>query len=186
MSIVSQIKEEFRKRKIRKLDKQRKPRREFVDIDKAKQIGMIVNINQCSTDDIKDLRKYISRLQKSKKRIFLIELNFIKKSLPELANGTDSVFINPSKLNWLDYPTHGIEGKIREQELDILMDFDSSGRMTSKYVLNIANAKTRTGPHVKDFEYCYELMVELPSSSTAYRLRDMINHFDHFLKELEK
>ncbi len=186
MNLVNQLKDNFTKRKMRQLDNRKPPQREFIDLDKAKNIGIIVNINECSTEDIKQLTGYISKLKREKKHIFIIELNFIKKSVSELTLSGDGIFINPSKMNWLDYPVPSVEEKIRNQTLDILMNFDASEKMTSKYVLNFANAKTRTGPHVEGFEYCYELMVNLPPNTNGKHLQAMINQFDYFLKMIEK
>ena len=186
MNLVNQLKDNFTKRKMRQLDNRKLTKREFIDLDKAKNIGMIVNVNQCNTEDIKHLNKYISKLKREKKRIFVIEINFTKKSTPELTNGGDGIFINPAKMNWLDYPIPAIEEKINQHQLDILMNFDSSEKMTAKYVLNFANAKTRTGPHVEGSEYCYELMVHLPETTEGNRLQPMINQFDYFLKMIEK
>jgi hypothetical protein len=186
MNLVNQLKDNFTKRKMRQLDNRKSPQREFVDLEKAKNIGMIVNVNQCDTEDIKHLNKYISKLKKDNKRVFIIEINYLKKSTPELSNSGDTIFINPSKMNWVDYPIPAVEEKINQHALDILMNFDSSEKMTSKYVLSFANAKTRTGPHVEGFEYCYELMVHLPETDAGNRLQAMINQFDYFLKMIEK
>ena len=188
MKLVNQLKDNFTKRKIKQLDNRKTPKREFVDLEKAKNIGMIVNVNECGTEDIKRLNQYISKLKRQKKRVFLIEINFNKKSTSELLNSGDGIFINPSRMNWLDYPVPSAEEKIRNQPLDILMNFDTSEKMTSKYVLSFANAKTRTGPHIEDFEYCYELMINLPANTPTQEnhLQAMINQYDYFLKMIEK
>lgn len=186
MNLVNQLKDNFTKRKMRQLDNRKRQAREFVDLEKAKNIGMIINVNECDTEDIKQLNKYTAKLKRDQKRVFIIEINYLKKSEPALTQSGDGVFINPSKLNWVDFPVPTIEEKIKDFPLDILMNFDSSEKMTAKYVLNFANAKTRTGPHVEGFEYCYELMVHLPETTSGNRLQGMINQFDYFLKMIEK
>lgn len=186
MNLVNQLKDNFTRRKMRQLDNRKGPAREFIDLENARNIGMIVNVNQCDAEDIKQLNKYISRLKKDNKRVYIIEINYIKKSEPALTKSGDGIFINPAKLNWVDCPTPAVEEKIKQFPLDILMNFDSSEKMTSKYVLNFANAKTRTGPHVEGFEYCYELMVHLPETQNGNKLHAMINQFDYFLKMIEK
>ncbi|MEM6262276.1 MAG: hypothetical protein AAGI38_07200 [Bacteroidota bacterium] len=176
----------FSRRRIRYLERSRKYVRDFVDIENARNVGLIVNINECTTEDIKTLRRYIDQLKKGRKQVFLIELNFLKKSVPTFNSSVNSIFINPSKLNWLDFPVQSVEGKIRQYDLDILMNFDESDRMTSKYLCSMANAKTRTGKHTAGFESCYELMVNFPIRSDVTRMKTKIKEFDYFLKMLEK
>ena len=184
-TFINRLKEKFSKRRLKNLEKN-PIKREFIDIDKAKEIGMIVNMNICSAEDVKLLRKYISQLKKESKKIFLIELNFLKKSAPEFTSSVDAVFINPSKLNWFDYPVASVEGKIKQRNLDILMNFDASDRITSKYLCSLANAKTRTGTHTAGYENCYELMIDLPPNLNGDRIPAMIKQYDYFLKMLEK
>lgn len=185
-TIINRLKEKFSKRKLKSLDKQPAVKREFIDIDKAKEIGMIINMNICSVEDIKLLRKYINQLKKDSKKVFLIELNFMKKSSPEFTSSVDSVFINPSKINWFDFPSSAVQGKIKQRSLDILMNFDASDRLTSKYVCSFANAKTRTGTLTAGFENCYELMVDIPPNLNGNTIPTMIKQYDYFLKMLEK
>ena len=113
----------------------------------------------------------------------LIEINFHKKSDPQFSNSVESIFINPAKLNWLDYPTPTIENQIKRHELDILMDFDSSNRMTSKYLCSMAKAKTRAGVHREGFESCYELMI---NGSENNGMKTLIKEFDYFLNMIDK
>ena len=185
-TFINRLKEKFSKRKLISLDKNPSVKREFIDIDKAKEIGMIINMNICSVEDVKLLRKYINQLKKDSKKVFLIELNFMKKSSPEFTSSVDSVFINPSKINWFDYPTASVQGKIKQRSLDILMNFDVSERITSKYLCSLANAKTRTGTLSAGYENCYELMIDLPPNLNGNRISAMIKQYDYFLKMLEK
>jgi len=187
MKWISRIKERYSKERIRNLDDiGTHYQRDFIDIEKAKRIGIIVNMNQCTNDDLKLIYAYIDALRKKKKQILVIELNFLKKSIPELSGAFDSIFINPANLNWLDYPTPAIEKKIQKFDLDILIDFDHSDRMTAKYVCSMARAKTRTGMHTEGFEGCYELMIKPKDADVnGYngepKLKNMIKGFDYFL-----
>lgn len=183
MEWLNELKEKFSRRRIRNLDRTKEYTRDFVDIESARNIGLIINVNHLSPEDLKLLETYVQGLKKRSKKILLIELNFHKNSSPYFNNGTESIFINPSKLNWLDYPTPGIENQIRQHELDILIDFDLTNRMTSKYVCSIAKAKTRTGMHKEGFESCYELMI---GSSENKGMKGMIKEFDYFLNMIDK
>lgn len=182
MEWLNELKEKFSKRRIRNLDR-KEYRRDFIDIGKAKRIGMIINVNQLGSEDLKLLRNYIDALKKRSKELLLIEINFHKKSDPQFSSSVESIFINPAKLNWLDYPTPTIENQIRRHELDILMDFDHSNRMTSKYLCSMAKAKTRAGIHREGFESCYELMI---NGSGDNGMKTMIKEFDYFLNMIDK
>lgn len=186
MNWISRIKERYTKERIRNLDDGgHQYKRDFIDIDKAKRIGLIFNMNQCKTEDIQLIYSYVDALVKKQKKLLVIELNFLKKSSPELTGSFDAIFINPSSLNWLDYPTPGVEKQIQQHDLDILIDFDHSDRMTAKYVCSMARAKTRTGMHMEGFEGCYELMIkpkpETVNGVSELALKDMIKEFDYFL-----
>ena len=188
MKWLSRIKERYTKERIRSSlhEGGRHYKRDFIDIDKAKQIGIIINMNQCTNDDLALIQAYINALLQKNKKLLVIELNFLKKSMPAMRGGFETVFINPANLNWLDYPTPAIEKKIQKFDLDILIDFDHSERMTSKYVCSMAQAKTRTGMHTEGFEGCYELMIKPKNmgangTPTPSNMKNMIKEFDYFL-----
>ena len=182
MDWLNDLKEKFSRRRIRSLDRTKEYSRDFVDLETARNIGLIVNVSQITKDELDLIHTYVKALKKRDKKLLVIELNFQKKSLPILAHLADAIFLNPSKLNWLDYPTPALENEIRRHELDILMDFDSSNRMTSKYLCSMARAKTRTGVHREGFESCYELMIDREDVPT---MKAMIKEFDYFLNMID-
>ncbi len=184
MSWLNEIKEKFSKRRIQTLvDQGRQQTRAFVDLESARKIGLIVNTSQSTPDDLKLIHTYMDALEKRNKEVLIIEINFLKKSEPVFTQAKKSIFINPAKLNWLDYPTPSVESQIKQYNLDILMNFDPSERMTSKYICSIAPAKTRTGMHVEGFESCYELMID---GQPDHELKTMIKEFDYFLNMIDK
>lgn len=184
MSWINQIKETFSKRRIQTLgDQGRQHVRAFVDLESASQIGLIVNTSESTPEDLKLIHSYVNALEKRKKNILIIEINFLKKSEPVFKQVKKSIFINPAKLNWLDYPIPSVENQVKQYPLDILMNFDHSDRMTSKYICSIAPAKTRTGMHVEGFESCYELMID---GQPDHELKTMIKEFDYFLNMIDK
>ncbi len=183
MEWLSDLKEKFSRRRIKSLDRTKEFSRDFVDMESARFIGVIVNVDTLSTEDTLLVKNYLSSLKKRNKRVLLIEISFNKKSEPSwAAPGDESVFINPTKLNWLDYPTPAIESQIRNYELDILIDLDISPRMTSKYVCSMAKARTRTGMHREGLESCYELMVHHNEDNG---LKELIKKFDYFLNMID-
>ena len=82
MSWLNTLKHKFNLRKLRIIQRTQKVDHDFIDIDKAKKIGMIVNSNECNNSDFKLINTYIDKLKSRNKNIFLIELNFLKKSAP--------------------------------------------------------------------------------------------------------
>lgn len=184
MTFIEKIISFFRNRKFRELiQKGRQFSRDFVSINKAKSIGIIVNANQCSVEDLKELRGYIEDMKSKGKYVVVFELNYMKKSVPNFQHSVTSVFISPEKYNWFGCPKSAIESQIIQHNLDILLNCDTSGSVTSHYVCGMANAKTRTGPHIEGMESCYELMVEAPKEA---RIKKIILNFEHFLKMVEK
>ncbi|TAE55627.1 MAG: hypothetical protein EAZ89_05505 [Bacteroidetes bacterium] len=184
MDWLNDIKQNFSKRRIKNLDKSKEYRRDFIDIESAKRIGLIVNTTEISDEDYQLVLTYAEALKKRKKEVVIVELNFQKKSEPRVTGFQTIIFVNPVNLNWLDYPTPEVENKLLEQELDILMDFDSSLRMTSKYLCSIARAKTRTGVHREGMESCYELMITRQQEEEN-NMKGIIREFDYFLNMID-
>lgn len=182
MEWLNKMKDRLSKKRIQDLD-QFAYKRDFVDLEVAKTVGMIVNVTESNAEDLDLIRTYADALRKRNKKVLLIELNFDKKSTPKYPN---SLFINPAKLNWYEYPVPSMEKKIQQYDLDILMNFDSSERMTSKYICSVANARTRTGIHIEGLESCYELMIEQTLEDNEEGVSNMIKQFDYFLNMIEK
>jgi hypothetical protein len=159
MAWFNDLKDKFSKRRIRSLDRTKEYGRDFIDIDSAHRIGIIVNMQDCEAEDLKLIEQYIGALTKRKKELLLIELTADKKAESHFEGRARTIFIDPTKVNWLDYPTPAIEEEVQAFEMDILMDFDRSPRMASKYLCSMARAKTRTGMHREGLESCYELMI---------------------------
>lgn len=186
MSLLSRLKTLLTSRRFRQANAKSagKTNHDFVDLEQARRVGFIVNAQTTSQAESSKLSQYISRLKKAGKDTFLIELNFQKKSEPTFQNISSGMFINPEKLNWLDLPNTAVESEFLQKELDILMNFDSSPRVTASYLCTLANARTRTGVYVEGQEDCYELMLSIPEKGA--KVPAMLDQFDHYLKELAK
>ncbi|MBX7240603.1 MAG: hypothetical protein K1X92_02555 [Bacteroidia bacterium] len=181
--MFEKIKTYFINRKIKALTIQgKKIPHDFISLSNAKSIGLLINVNQCNTEDLKDVHHYIDAFKAKGVTVVLFELNFIKKSIPGFKTSAHSVFINPEKINWLDFPNATAQSQIAQHKVDILINFDTSDKMTSHYICALANAKTRTGIHREGLESFYELMVSFKEN----RFKKMVPHFEHYLKMLEK
>jgi hypothetical protein len=191
MEWINDLKDKFSKRRIRSLDRTKEYGRDFIDIESANLIGMIVNLDDSSPEDLKLIEQYIAAIKKRGKRVLVIELTTDKKQESHFKKLVDQILIGPAKVNWLDYPTPTIEIEVRKHEMDILMDFDRSPRMASKYICSMARAKTRTGMHREGLESCYELMINQgprpadATTETPLDMKSMIKEFDYFLNMID-
>jgi len=183
MTFIDNIKQRLSLKRIVHLAKSKPYRHDFIDIENARTVGIIVNMTHCSREEQNHLLTYVKQLLRLNKSVTVIEINYDKKADPQFNTEVPSIFINASRLNWLDYPVPAIETQIRRHDFDILLNFDASERMTSKYVCAMAKVKTRAGIFIDGLEICYELMVN-PSKSR--KIPEMIKEFEHFLQMIEK
>ncbi|MDX1909554.1 MAG: hypothetical protein SF053_21120 [Bacteroidia bacterium] len=185
MEWFSDIKDKFSKRRIRNQDRSKEFARDFVDLDSARKVGVIVNVTLAVEDELQHIQAYTTALKKRKKEILIIEINLNKKAEPSLVAWGDShIFVDPTRLNWLDYPAPAVEAQIRQFEMDVLIDFDNTERPTSRYICSMAHARTRTGLHREGFESCYELMVHQDEGDES-GMKGMIKMFDYFLNMID-
>lgn len=194
MEWINDLKDKFSKRRIRSLDRTKEYGRDFIDIESANLIGMIVNLDECSDEDMKLIEQYIEAIKKRGKKVLVIELTADKKRSSHFDSATETILIGPSKVNWLDHPSPAVETLVQKYEMDILMDFDRSLRMASKYLCSMARAKTRTGIHREGLESCYELMIsrgptilntEKEEGQQLPDMKSIIKEFDYFLNMID-
>lgn len=177
------IKTYFRNRKINQvLAQSKKFAHDFIDVEKAKSIGLMINVNQCNPEDIKDIHTYMDGARAKGLKVIVFELNYLKKSTPAFGTSAHSVFISPEKVNWLDCPNTAVQGLIAQYDMDILLNFDTSESMTSHFVAAFSHARTRTAVYKEGFESFYEMMVAFKEN----RFKKMLQNFEHFLKMIEK
>lgn len=156
---------------------------DFVDLDRAKTIGFIVNINLLQPKDLIALTDFLTKLEDTGKDVFIVEINFKRKSEPMFNETIKSIFINPEHVNWLGFPAIGRLQEINKQKSDILLNLDVSEKMTSRFICGLSNAKTRVGMYEEGYEEYYELMLEI---SPETKLKDMLSHLETYLKMIEK
>ncbi|MEM9717882.1 MAG: hypothetical protein AAGA10_01455 [Bacteroidota bacterium] len=158
-------------------------RRDFLTLDAAQQVGLIFNLTRLPDRDFDQIRTFIKHLEDKGKKLVIIELNFLKKSLPLLEGEYSHIFVGLEQLDWLRYPQEEVIDFVQQLNLDVMLNFDQSNQITSKYLCRIVNAKTRIGVHEAGFEDCYELMVEPQSVD---ELKHLIEMFDGYLSMVRK
>jgi hypothetical protein len=127
--------------------------------------------------------KYITHLEDRGKQVAVVEITYHRKSLPMFQDSVQSVFINPTQLNWLDFPSVKRLQELNALNLGILVNLDTTERMTSRFICGLSSAQTRVGLHEPGYEEFYELMLQLPLET---RLHKILDTFEFYSKMLEK
>jgi hypothetical protein len=183
MNWLEKIKQKYSLRVYGKRSRKVAFRHDFVDFDHATKIGFILNMNQFNSKDLIVLTDYITKLEDHGKSVVVIELNFQRRTEPMFNETIRSIFLNRENINWLEFPSLVKMKEINEAGIEIVLNLDTSERMTSRYICGLINAKTRVGMAREGEEEFYELMVELPED---VKLKPMIQQFETYLKMLEK
>ena len=156
---------------------------EFVDFNRAKRIGFIVNIGLFSAEDLVFFTKYITQLEEKGKEVVVVELNFKRRSDAMFKDSIRSIFINPEQINWLNFPSIQRLKEINDTNCDILLNLDTSEIMTSRFICGLSNARTRVGIHEPGYENFYELLLQMPLETKMSKILDT---FETFTTMLEK
>jgi hypothetical protein len=183
MNWVQNIRQRHSLSKFRKRTQKVNFPHSFVDIERAQTIGFIVNAEQISADDLVMFTKYITQLEDKGKKVVVVEINHKRKSEPMFQRSMNTVFINPSQINWMMFPSVGKLEELNKFRCDILVNLDMAEQMTSRYVCGLSNAQTRVGLHEEGQEEFYELMLQLPADT---KLSKLLETFETYSKMLEK
>ncbi len=160
-----------------------KYKRDFLNLSGAEKVGVIVNMTRISEENVHQVLDFLNLLLSQGKELLVIELNFQKKSIPQLHRDFKHVFINPMDLDWLRFPEESIIYHIQSFSLDVLLNLDQSDQITSKYICSIMNAKTRVGIHEEGFEDCYEVMID---HQPVDQVEQLIQTFEGYLSMTRK
>jgi len=160
-----------------------KYKRDFLNLDDAKRVGLIINMTKITPENHQQVLNFIKNLQQRKKEIYLIELNFQRKITPTLEGPYEHLFICSQDLDWLRFPQENIARQLHAYTLDVLLNLDQSNQVTSKYICGIMNAKTRIGIHEEGFEDCYEVMID---HQPVDQLQLLIDTFEGYLNMTKK
>ncbi len=183
MNWLQSIKHDHSLKVFRNRGKRVKFPHSFVDFEDANRVGFIVNIGLISGEELVTFTKYITRLEEHGKKVLVVELNLRRKSEPMFSGSSESIFINPAQLNWLDFPSVTLQQEINRFNCDIIFNLDTSERMTSRFICGLSNASMRVGVHEEEYEGYYELMLQIEAGA---RLRQILNTFETYSKMLKK
>ena len=183
MKYLSQFKQRAISRKFQDIFRTHSFPRDFLDLNHAQKVGLIVDTGTWNTEDQRHFREFIDTLQRQQKSLFVIEINFQKKAGPSFSHSVDSVFLNRNHINWLEYPEEPTREKIQARHLDLLLNLDFTHSMTSRFICALANSHTRAGIHKEGFESCYELMINPPQDA---RMNTLLRYFKILFKAVGK
>ncbi|MEY3444003.1 MAG: hypothetical protein RLZZ519_2284 [Bacteroidota bacterium] len=155
----------------------------FVDLERANSIGFVVNIEQFSADNLVYFTKYITHLEDKGKKVVVLEISYGRKAEPMFYDSNQSIFIGRQQMNWLQFPSIKRMQELNSANLDILVNLDTSEKLTSRFVCGLSNAKTRVGVHESSYIAYYELLLQLPMET---KLHKILETFEFYSKMLEK
>lgn len=183
MNWIQSVRHKYSLNLFHKRAKKGEFRHEFIDLDTAKKIGFVVNINMMAPKDLIALTDFLTKLEDSGKTVFVVEINFKRKSEPMFNETIRSIFINPDHINWLGFPSTEKLQEINKEKPEILMNLDTSEKMTSRFICGLSNADTRAGMYEEGYEEFYELMLDISKDT---KLKDLLSHLETYLKMIEK
>lgn len=155
----------------------------FKDLDLAKRIGFIVNLEELSPEDLAYLVHYLAEMQRMGKEVLVVELNFQRKAMPVFNGKVDSIFIGNAHKNLFGLPSIKKMQELNKSKLDILVNLDRSEWNTGTYICGLSNASMRVGLHKPDLEDYFELMLQLPAET---KIQKVLAHFEHYSNMLQK
>ena len=156
---------------------------QFVDFEKARTIGFIINVNQRSLREMVILQDYMGNLKKSGKNPVAFEINRKKNAESIFGDTVDTVFVNSETLTFFGLPSKEVLKSINQNSVEILLNLDTSDDMTSRYICGFSNAKTRVGIYQEGLEDFFELMIDLPRDT---QIKKILSSFEDYLKMIEK
>jgi len=165
-----------RARKIR-------PKHDFVALQQAKKIGILIHVNYFNLRQTKQIADYITHLENQGKQVFIIELNTKKNADSVFSDIKLSVFLNRKFFNWLKIPNQFALSKINKHHLDILIDLDPSDEIYSRFLMGMSNASMRVGLHRNGAEQYYDFMIAAGLDTPADIL---LGQIEDFLKMIQK
>lgn len=156
-----------------------KTERKFINLNQAKEIGIIYPWSSIYQNNI---QQYIEQLRKEGK--FVQEVGFVNlpklppTGIPEKTN--DRIILCKKDLNILKHPHGDYIDHFLAKEFDILINLDTDALAPLQYVSAMSHAKCRAGVWSKKSEQRFEIMLSNPES----RMEDLILQFDHYLRKI--
>jgi hypothetical protein len=95
-------------------------------------------------------------------------------------NGTQEVPFNhffKDDVNWFGIPSGKKGSDFQDKKFDLLIHLGLAENTTLEYLIANSKARFRVGPHQKNKEYCYDLMISPKATDTlADFSRDVVHY----------
>jgi len=160
-----------------------RPRHEFVSLQHAKKVGILIHIHFFNLRYAKQITDFITRLEKEGKQVIIIELNTRNTADSVFGDQKLCVFLTKKYFNWLKIPDHYATSRINKHHLDVLIDLDISEEPYARFLSGLSNAKTRVGIYREGLDEYYDLMVSMDPNLLPQELLHNIEHFLNLLKK---
>jgi hypothetical protein len=175
MNIISKLKTQTHNYFLQKELDQTQIKRESIDFENAKNIGILFNATELADRQI--VLDFSKELKNQGKKVKLMGF------LNDKDKNANHVFdhFNKSDLDWALRPKQeGIETFIK-QRFDILINLSTTSHPSLDYIAAFSHAKFRVGPFTEKI-FCYELMIEVDEQKD---LKSFLNQVSFFLKKMK-
>ena len=159
----------FLKKKLRNFH----PERKFLNIDDAKEIGVLFDATEESQREI--VNRFVKKLKKENKAVEL--LGFIRQ--PKMAVNIDFPFFTKKNLNWFYRPEGENISYFIRKPFDILINAHTHNNSSLEYIAALSHAKFRVGRYIDSKKFCFDFMINTNGSDD---LNDFIHQVNHYLK----
>lgn len=177
MKIIKNIKKIFYSSALKiAVKKSINTKREMINIDFAKKIGIIYNATK--TNDVITVNKFSESLKREKKEVFTLGYQDRKIKDEEVSNLFDN-----KNVNWYGIPNDKSIIAFQKYDLDILICAFEEESFPLEYIAATSNAKFRVGAYSTTKTNFYEFMVSLKQGEN---LSYLLNQILHFLKIINK
>ena len=180
MGIFSNIKLSLARFILKNKLKNRKRRKQVVNLDEAKTIGIVYLVSSERTFKIvKELIKTLSGPRRQVLTIGYVD----RKEIPSYCVAANSgYYFNKNELNWLGMPKNDYLNKFIDQEMDILIDLSRDDNFVVDYLTSLSKAKFKIGQFNDDQQNRFDFMLKAKKEISFESFIDQILHYSMILK----
>lgn len=180
MGIYSNIKLSLAKFILKNKLKKLKRRKQVVNLNEAKTIGIVYLVSTERT--FKIVKELIKELSSSRREVLTI--GFVnRKEIPSYCIAPNSgYYFNKNELNWLGMPKNDYINKFLQKEIDILIDLSMNDLFVLDYISSLSHAKFKIGRFTDEQESRFDFMLKVKKDITFESFIDQILHYTMILK----
>lgn len=151
--------------------------RSYVNLSKAKSVGILFDAN--IVEHIAIVDAFVKDLKNNGKDVTLLGYLKNDKKKPTI----DFPYFTAKDTSWIGIPAKEKTGSFVKKEFDLLINLYTHECLPLEFISTLSNAKYRVGRYIDDKTYCYDLMIRLEERKD---LTYLIEHTNHYLKEINK